>query len=65
MLTMFDDDESVLAAMRAGAKGYVLKGATQEEIVRAWPRRPQLKLQVADRTEAVIRARDAGFGGAR
>lgn len=23
------------------------------------------KLQVADRTEAVIRARDAGFGGAR
>src|SRR5947209_9534754 len=35
MLTMFDDDESVFAAMRAGAKGYVLKGATQEEIVRA------------------------------
>ncbi|MDN5861471.1 MAG: response regulator transcription factor [Pseudonocardia sp.] len=35
MLTMFDDDESVFAAMRAGARGYVLKGATQEEIVRA------------------------------
>ncbi|MGH3843971.1 MAG: response regulator [Pseudonocardiaceae bacterium] len=35
MLTMFDDDDSVLAAMRAGARGYVLKGATQEEIVRA------------------------------
>ncbi|MDQ5856326.1 MAG: response regulator transcription factor [Actinomycetota bacterium] len=34
MLTMFDDDESVFAAMRAGARGYVLKGATQEEIVR-------------------------------
>jgi DNA-binding NarL/FixJ family response regulator len=35
MLTMFDDDESVLAAMRAGARGYVLKGAQQDEIVRA------------------------------
>jgi DNA-binding NarL/FixJ family response regulator len=35
MLTMFDDDYSVLAAMRAGARGYVLKGAQQEEIVRA------------------------------
>jgi DNA-binding NarL/FixJ family response regulator len=134
MLTMFDDDESVFAAMRAGAKGYVLKGATQEEIVRAiravaagqaifgpgvarrvlgrlsgraavtdpfpqlTPRERQVlellaaglsttviggklglasktinnhasaifaKLQVADRTEVVIRARDAGFGGAR
>ena len=35
MLTMFDDDDSVLAAMRAGARGYVLKGALQDEIVRA------------------------------
>ncbi|MDQ3988548.1 MAG: response regulator transcription factor [Actinomycetota bacterium] len=35
MLTMFDDDDSVFAAMRAGARGYVLKGATQDEIVRA------------------------------
>jgi DNA-binding NarL/FixJ family response regulator len=35
MLTMFDDDESVFAAMRAGARGYVLKGAQQDEIVRA------------------------------
>ncbi len=34
MLTMFDDD-SLFAAMRAGASGYVLKGATQDEIVRA------------------------------
>ncbi len=34
MLTMFDDDGSVLSAMRAGASGYVLKGATQTEIVR-------------------------------
>lgn len=35
MLTMFDDDASVFAAMRAGARGYVLKGSGQEEIVRA------------------------------
>jgi DNA-binding NarL/FixJ family response regulator len=35
MLTMFDDDDSVFAAMRAGASGYLLKGATQDEIVRA------------------------------
>ena len=35
MLTMFDDDESVFAAMRAGARGYVLKGVSQAEILRA------------------------------
>lgn len=35
MLTMFDDDSSVFSAMRAGARGYLLKGAQKEEIVRA------------------------------
>jgi DNA-binding NarL/FixJ family response regulator len=35
MLTMFDDDESVFAAMRAGALGYVLKGAAPESMIRA------------------------------
>ncbi|GGS37456.1 MULTISPECIES: response regulator [Actinokineospora] len=35
MLTMFNDSESVFAAMRAGARGYLLKGSGQEEIVRA------------------------------
>jgi DNA-binding NarL/FixJ family response regulator len=35
MLTMFEDTESVFAAMRAGAKGYLLKGADQDEIARA------------------------------
>jgi DNA-binding NarL/FixJ family response regulator len=35
MLTMFDDDESVFAAMRAGARGYLLKGANKNEIAHA------------------------------
>jgi DNA-binding NarL/FixJ family response regulator len=35
VLTMFEDDESVFAAMRAGARGYLLKGADREEIGRA------------------------------
>jgi DNA-binding NarL/FixJ family response regulator len=35
MVTMLDDDGSVFAAMRAGARGYVLKGADHAEIVRA------------------------------
>ena len=134
IVTMFEDDESVFAAMRAGARGYVLKGADQEEVVRviravargealfgpeiaqrlaaffAQPRPtlpstvfPELtdrehevlvlvaqgynntdiavrldvatktvrnhisnifnKLQVVDRAQAIIRARDAGLGG--
>jgi DNA-binding NarL/FixJ family response regulator len=35
VLTMFDDDDNVLAALRAGAYGYVLKGAGPDEIVSA------------------------------
>jgi DNA-binding NarL/FixJ family response regulator len=133
MLTMFEDDDSVFAAMRAGAKGYLLKDSGGEGVVHAIravasgeavfgpgvaermigffsapraaaPRRtfPELtereeeilslvaqgksnqqiarqlfvslktvrnhvsnillKLQVADRAQAVIRARDAGMG---
>ena len=133
MLTMYDDDATVLTAMQAGARGYLLKGADQREIVAAiWavhagqvifgpgaasrvltyfnsspaplppPPFPQLtqrereilellaeglrttaiaerlhlspktvsnqltsvfsKLEVADRAQAIIRARDVGFG---
>jgi DNA-binding NarL/FixJ family response regulator len=132
VLTMFEDDDSVFAAMRAGAKGYLLKDSGGEGVVhairavasgeavfgpgvaermigffsapRSAPQRafPQLtereeevlslvaqgksnreiarqlfvslktvrnhvsnillKLQVADRAQAVIRARDAGMG---
>jgi DNA-binding NarL/FixJ family response regulator len=34
VFTMFDDD-SVFAAMRAGARGYLLKGTYQAEVVRS------------------------------
>lgn len=35
VVTMFEDDDFVFAAMRAGARGYLLKGANQVEILRA------------------------------
>jgi DNA-binding NarL/FixJ family response regulator len=35
VLTMFEDDDSVFAAMRAGARGYLLKGAGPAELVHA------------------------------
>jgi DNA-binding NarL/FixJ family response regulator len=131
VLTMFDDDDSIFSALRAGARGYLLKGADREQIrsgIRAAasgevvfgahlaarmlgfftvspappPVFPQLtdrerevlelvaqgranaaiaaklslsqktirnhvsniltKLQVADRAQAIVRARDAGLG---
>ena len=49
VLTMFEDDTSVVAALRAGARGYVLKGAERQDIVRA--------------VQSVARG-DALFGGA-
>lgn len=136
MLTVAEDTELLFAAMRAGAYGYILKGADQEEIVRAiraaannqphfdpaiarkirgylshpppeipFPLFPELtlrerevlelvaqglsnaeitrrlvlsdhtirnhvsniysKLQVADRAQAIVRARQAGMGGSQ
>jgi DNA-binding NarL/FixJ family response regulator len=136
VLTMSDDDDSVFAAVRAGARGYVVKGARRGELLRAiravaageaifgpgvarrmlaWFSRPRpgideapfpeltdrereildliasgagnaditarlvlspktvrnhvsnifSKLQVRDRAEAIVRAREAGLGGAR
>lgn len=35
VLTMVEDDDAVFAAIRAGARGYLLKGARRPEIVRA------------------------------
>jgi DNA-binding NarL/FixJ family response regulator len=34
MLTMLEDDSSVFAAMRAGARGYILKGADKAELLK-------------------------------
>jgi DNA-binding NarL/FixJ family response regulator len=35
VLTMHDDDDSLFTAMQAGARGYLLKGAEQDDIARA------------------------------
>jgi DNA-binding NarL/FixJ family response regulator len=35
MVTMLEEDHAVFAAMRAGARGYLLKGADHEEMLRA------------------------------
>jgi DNA-binding NarL/FixJ family response regulator len=35
MVTMFEDDDSVLSAMRAGARGYVVKGMRSADAIRA------------------------------
>jgi DNA-binding NarL/FixJ family response regulator len=35
VLTMYGDDDSVFSAMRAGARGYLVKGVEQEDILRA------------------------------
>ena len=35
VVTMVDDDDTVVAALRAGARGYVLKGASADELAAA------------------------------
>lgn len=51
VLTMFEDDDSVFAAMRAGARGYLLKGAHYTDIIRA--------VQAVGRGEAIFAPRIA------
>ncbi len=46
VVTMFEDDDSVFAAMRAGARGYLLKDADQEDLLRA--------IQAVSRGEAIF-----------
>jgi DNA-binding NarL/FixJ family response regulator len=52
ILTMFEDDKSVFAAMRAGASGYVLKGIKHDEMLQM--------LRVAASGGAVFSPRIAG-----
>jgi DNA-binding NarL/FixJ family response regulator len=35
VLTLFEDDDSLFAALRAGARGYILKDANEVEVLRA------------------------------
>src|SRR5215210_4935400 len=86
VISMFEDEDSVFAALQAGARGYLLKGALKAEILELIARHetnPEIakrlhlspktvrnhvsniftKLQVADRAQAIIRAREAGLGG--
>jgi len=60
VVTMFEDDASVFAVMRAGARGYLLKDADQDELVRA--------ISAVHRGEAIFSPAIAGrminyFGG--
>ena len=48
MFTMFEDDDTVFAALRAGARGYLLKGASKAEILSA--------IQSVQRGEAIFGA---------
>ena len=52
VLTMHDDDASVFAAIRAGARGYLLKGAAQEDVARA--------IEAVSRGEAIFGPAVAG-----
>jgi DNA-binding NarL/FixJ family response regulator len=67
VLTMSDDDESVFAALRAGARGYVVKGAKADDIVRAVTAAAAgeaiLGAQVSQRVLDALTARQS-FGGA-
>ena len=67
MLTMMDEDDSVFAAMRAGARGYVLKGAQPAEILRAVLAAASGQAifgrDVAQRISRLLRRRWPGRGG--
>lgn len=66
VLTMSDDDQSVFAALRAGARGYVLKGADADDIVRAVTAVARgealLGAQISERVLGTLAARRAGVG---
>jgi DNA-binding NarL/FixJ family response regulator len=66
-LTMLEDDESVFAALRAGAKGYLVKGAQRRDIARAVEAVARGELiigsSVAARAQAAFAARDRPRSG--
>lgn len=70
VITVFDDERTVLAAIEAGARGYMLKGWTDEQIVSALreaaaggaPMTPRIARLVLDALR--VRKRDEGDGEA-
>ena len=56
VVTLFEDDDSVFTALRAGARGYVLKDAEEDKVVRA--------IRAVGSGEAIFSpsSRDAGAG---
>jgi DNA-binding NarL/FixJ family response regulator len=61
VLTMVDDDDSVMAALRVGARGYILKGAAQEEVRSIpWPMAAQCSAPVSPNECSLV----AAAGGA-
>lgn len=62
VLTMLEDDESVFAALRAGARGYLVKGAQRREIARALEAVTHGELIIGS---AVARRAQAAFAGTR
>lgn len=52
VVTLFDDDESVFTALKAGARGYVLKDAEEAEMIRA--------IEAVAQGEAIFSPRIAG-----
>ncbi len=66
VLTAYDTDERVFGALRAGAKGYLLKGAAADEIARAvravYAGGSALEPRVAARVVAEVRSPRRGAG---
>jgi DNA-binding NarL/FixJ family response regulator len=64
MLTTFDDDESVFAGLRAGARGYLLKDATAEQLIGAIRAVHRGESPLQPSVAAKLVARLAAFPGA-
>ena len=60
VLTMVEDDDSVFAVMRAGARGYVLKGADESELLRVVRAVAQHQLNKKRASRRIISRRFSG-----
>lgn len=62
VVTMYDDEATVLAALRAGASGFVVKGADQDELIRAIVSAAAGELLLGPHAAAVLSGRLADLG---